>query len=153
MTSSSFFERELRKALQPELDSKRIEAVGSSMPYFALLGKRYPAKGSRIDWSKVNRAIEKVEPDAELQLAAFSSFFDVTVEQFLLSGTVLYLGDSATDSAFAAELIAMRQVLPKLLEIPQHHYIAARSFEWCFCFSMEGDMAFGFCHDTVMTRA
>ncbi|VWX61432.1 conserved hypothetical protein [Burkholderiales bacterium 8X] len=146
MTSNSFFERELRKALQLELASRRIEAIGSSTPYFARLEKCYPAKGSRIDWSKVNRAVGQIEPNAELQQAAFTAFFDVTVEQFSLSGTVLYLGDSATDSAFAAELTAMRQVLPKLLEIPQHHYFVAQSCEWCIFFSMEGDMAFGFGH-------
>jgi L-lactate permease len=35
-------------------------------------------------------------------------------------------------------------VLDKLLGIPQHHYLVADDFAWCFCFSFEGDMGFGY---------
>jgi hypothetical protein len=62
---------------------------------------------------------------------------------FGLNGLVLYIGDTLTDFALAASVADMRQALPVLFEVPQHHYSVGANASWCMCMTMEGDMAFG----------
>ena len=141
--SGNFYEAELRKALRTEIESHRIRELGDSSPFFAQLTKAYPASGSKIDWGRVPGSIERVEEGA-LQVEQFAKFFDEVVQKFRLSGDVVYVGDSATDFALTGSLECMREVLPELLAIPQHHYLVGPDSSWCACFTMEGDMGFGF---------
>jgi hypothetical protein len=142
--SGNFYEAELRKALRTEIESHRIRELGESSPFFAQLTKAYPASGSKIDWGRVPGSIERVEEDEVLQAEQFAKFFDEVVQKFRLSGDVVYVGDSATDFALAGSLECMREVLPELLALPQHHYLVGPDSSWCVCFTMEGDMGFGF---------
>lgn len=142
--SGNFYEAELRKALHAAMASNRIREVGDSAPFFAQLMKSYPASGSKIDWSRVPDSIERTEEDPALQLDQFLSFFDEVVQKAGLVGDVVYVGDSATDFALAGSMERMREALPELLEIPQHHYLIGPESSWCMCFTMEGDMGFGF---------
>ncbi|MDF0584160.1 hypothetical protein [Bradyrhizobium yuanmingense] len=142
--SANFYEAELRKALRKEIESHRIRELGDSSPFFAQLTKAYPAGGSKIDWGRVPGSIERVEEDEALQVEQFAKFFDEVIQTFRLSGDVVYVGDSATDFALTGSLECMREVLPELLAVPQHHYIVGPDSSWCVCFTMEGDMGFGF---------
>lgn len=126
------------------MEAGRIEEVGESSFFFAQLARRYPAQGSKIDWTRVPGAVERAESREAAQQEQFTIFFDELAAKFDLSGDVIYVGDSATDFALRGSVQHMRKVLPELLEIPQHHYIIGPEAKWCMCFTMEGDMGFGF---------
>jgi hypothetical protein len=106
--------------------------------------RAYPTLGSKIDWSRVPNSIERFEEDTTLQVERFVSFFDEVAQKFGLAGDVVYVGDSATDFALAGAMEHMKEALPELLGIPQHHYFIGSECSWCICFTMEGDMSFGF---------
>jgi len=99
--------------------------------------------GSKIDWKRVAGSIEYCEEDQSQE--RFVEFFDEMCARFGLNGLVLYIGDGLTGFALAASTVDMRQALPVLFGVPQHHYfIVHRSnASWCMCMTMEGDMAFG----------
>lgn len=62
---------------------------------------------------------------------------------FHLIGSVIYVGDSATDFALMGTVEVMQRALPIILEVPQHHYFIGPGYSWCICMTMEGDMGFG----------
>ena len=142
--SGNVHEAALRHALHAAMSAGRIREAGDASPYFAQLAQAYPADGSKIDWRRVPDAIVKFEDDHALQPGACIAFFDEMRAQHGLAGELVYLGDSATDFALAGPAAGMREALPALLVIPQHHYILGPEAAWCMCFTMEGDMGFGF---------
>jgi len=142
--NSNFYEADLRKALCKEIESRRIRELGDSSPFFVQLAKLYPTNGSKIDWARVPDSIERVENEDALQAEQFAKFFDEVIQKFRLSGEVVYIGDSATDFALIGSLECMSEALSKLLAVPQHHYLIGSDFSWCICFTMEGNMGFGF---------
>ena len=137
------YEDDLRETLKADFESGELREVGESDTVFGALSKAYPANGSKIDWAKVPDSIERIEEDESSQPESFAEFFDEMRLKFCLSGTVLYAGDSATDFALEGSVDAIRRILPKLLEVPQHHYFIGIGYSWCICLTMEGDMAFG----------
>jgi hypothetical protein len=139
----SIYEDKIRRALKSEIDAGRLKEVGAAIDVYRLLTKTYPRSGSKIDWSRVPGAIECAEEDQSRQTARFVEFFDKMCAGFGLNGLVLYIGDSLTDFALAASIADMRQALPVLFEVPQHHYFVGANASWCMCMTMEGDMAFG----------
>jgi hypothetical protein len=140
----NFYEAELRKVLRKEMESHLVREVGDSSHFFAGLMETYPARGSKIDWCRVPGSIERAEEDESVQVEKFTAFFDEIAHKFHLAGDVVYVGDSATDFALTGSLECMRGALPELLSIPQHHYLIGAGSSWCFCFTMEGGMGFGF---------
>jgi hypothetical protein len=132
----SSYEDENRQALKAEIDSGRLQEAGAAHDVFKLLTKNYPRSGSKIDWKRVPGSIEYCEEDRSQERTRF-------VARFGLNGLVLYIGDGLTDFALAASVADMRQALPVLFEVPQHHYFVGPNASWCMCVTMEGDMAFG----------
>lgn len=142
--SGNFYEAELRRALQAALESNRIKELGDSSPFFAQLMKTYPASGSKIDWDRVPGSVERFDDEEAIQAVQFTEFFDEIVHKFCLAGDVIYVGDSATDFALTGSMECVREALPELLAVPQHHYLIGPESSWCMCFTMEGGMGFGF---------
>lgn len=140
--SENFYEIELHRALRPAMVSRRLVSLGDSSAFFAQLAQAYPVSGSKIDWGRVPGAMERT--DEQHNIGEFTSFFDEVVLKCRLIGEVIYVGDSATDFALAGSVECMREALPELLAIPQHHYLIGPDTSWCMCFTMEGDMGFGF---------
>lgn len=140
----NYHENELRKSLGSLFKSGEIREIGSSSAYFAQLSELFPASGSKIDWSKVDQSVENAEPRESMRISKFIEFFNAMHDKLSLTGDIIYLGDSATDFALCMSLETLRNVLPELLGIPQHHYILSMSNGWCVCLTMEGDMGFGF---------
>ncbi|MDQ0473540.1 hypothetical protein [Labrys wisconsinensis] len=140
----SNYEEDLRQQFKDEFDAGHVREVGESIDVFSGLAKLYPTMGSKIDWNRVPRAVERVEGDISLQAMRFVTFFDEMCSRFELSGPVLYVGDSATEFALEGAMDAMRRILGALIEIPQHHYFIGPNYLWCISMTMEGDMAFGF---------
>lgn len=140
----NFYEMELRKSLKSDFESGLIRVVGDSSQFFGELAQNYPVSGSKIDWAKVPASIERFEDQEPLQIERFMEFFEEVDARFQLLGDIIYVGDSATDFALEASIEDMRRILPTLLKVPQHHYFIGRNYAWCICFTMEGDMGFGF---------
>src|SRR5688572_8482445 len=132
--SENFYETDLRQALQVELESHRIKVLGDATPFFAQIMKAYPISGSKIAWAQVPGSIERVEENRDLEMVEFIRFFDEITREFCLSGDVVYVGDSATDFALGGSLEHLREVLPTLIEVPQHHYFIGANCSWCLCF-------------------
>ncbi len=139
----SIYEDEIRQALKAQIDAGRLKEAGAAIHVYRLLTKTYPRSSSKIDWSRVPGAIECAEEDRSRQTARFIEFFDKMCARFALNGLVLYIGDSLTDFALAASIADMRQALPALFDVPQHHYFVGPNASWCMSMTMEGDMAFG----------
>lgn len=137
------YERDLRRVLKAQFDAGDLREVGDSDTVFAQRSKTYPASGAKIDWEHVPGAIESSEYDPSLQVERFVEFFEEMRSRFGLTGTVLYVGDSATDFVLEGSVEAFRRALPELVAIPQHHYFIGPDFSWCVCMTMEGDMGFG----------
>lgn len=141
--NDNFYDAELREALRGKFNSGKLKDVGDSLLYFEKLEAGYPVVGSKIEWSKLSGSIERFASNDALEMREFLEFFDEVVEGMRLSGDVIYMGDGLTDSALSGDIECFREVLPLLLETPQHHYLVAEDFSWCMCFTMEGGMAFG----------
>lgn len=135
---------ELRLSLRSDETIDRFNFIASSRELFLSLMTLYPHSGSKIDWSELPGAIEEFEPNPDLHSLRFSAFFDDMCLQFGLSGSITYVGDSATDGAFEGSVGAFQKVLGVIFDIPQHHYFVGPNFAWCMCMTMEGDMAFGY---------
>jgi hypothetical protein len=145
------YETEVRDVLRVLMEANRIRELGESSPFFAQISALYPLDGSKIDWRRVPGSVERSENDEDLHVEQFVGFFDEVTEKFRLAGDVVYVGDSATDFALGASIECMREALPNLLAIPQHHYLIGPESSWCMCFTMEGDMGFGF-HSSYSNR-
>jgi hypothetical protein len=81
--------------------------------------------------------------EKSLQIERFIDFFDEMRSRFDLAGPIFYAGDSATDFALEGAIETIRRVLPKIIDIPQHHYFVGPNCSWCLCMTMEGDIGFG----------
>ncbi len=142
--AKNLHESDLRLALKSLFENGELRVIGSSDAIFAQLESAFPALGSKIDWLSVPTAIESVSLDEETRPQAFASFYDSLVAEFSLSGVVTYVGDSATEFAIEGSVESLRNALPSLVRIPQHHYFVGTNAAWCITLTMEGWMAFGF---------
>lgn len=143
-------ENELTERLQPEFDSGRLHKIESEAALFDRLGRVYPIYGTKIHWVKVPGAILgecSVYPSRGIdgvQTREFIAFYDKIVSRYDIAGKGIYMGDGLIDFAVAGHLHAIRKVLPDLFDVPHHHYLVGENFEWCFSWTMEGNMAFGY---------
>jgi hypothetical protein len=128
----------LRQALKIELAAGHLKETNTLTETFNLLKNYYPVSGSKIAWRHIEDAIESTEKDE-----SFIEFFDRIKSQFGLIGSVLYAGDSLTDFVLEGSIYSIQKVLPKLFEVPQHHYFIGPNFTWCMSMTIEGDMGFG----------
>lgn len=114
---------------------------------FDHLMRAFPISGTKIDWKMVPGAItESLSPHAATESAI--EFFRRICLAEGLRGAAFYVGDSATDVSIVSSIEVIYRALGDLLDIPQHHYVVAPNAAWCFSFTMEGDLAFGYApHD------
>lgn len=145
----NYHEEELSKSLGMLFKSGEIREIGNSSTYFNRLAELFPSNGSKIDWCKVDQSVEDTEPQESKSIPRFIEFFDKICTKFSLSGDIIYIGDSATEFALRLSLETLRKALPEILSIPQHHYIVSEKYDWCACLTIEGDMGFGFSHNSV----
>ncbi|TPJ29423.1 hypothetical protein [Mesorhizobium sp. B2-7-2] len=133
------YDDEIRESLEALFLSGELVDLGDSSHFFRLLERSFPVSGSKIDWIKLpKRATKGTEDDLD-----FARFFEEIASEQELFGDVIYVGDSLTDLALKSHIDIMIDILPLLIEIPQHHYFIDSEYRWCICLSMEGDMDFG----------
>ena len=53
-------------------------------------------------------------------------------------------GDGLTDFTLSGSIEGFEGLLGDFFEVPHHHYFLGGNLDWCMCFSMEGNMSFGF---------
>ncbi len=138
MSIEGFYTEELANLLAAAEQAGRIVIEPSNDQFFRQLGRNFPALGSNIDWSKVPNAIAIVGPTAPLP------FVHAVRRRYGLAGPVEYAADGPGDFALRGELDGLVALLPFLLEVPAHRYLAATNAEWCFRFSFTDDADFGF---------
>lgn len=141
---SNYFKQLIQQDVAEHLSLKQLQLIDDSEFIFAQLQTLYPVTDSRIDWQVLVIKEQEVAPAHEQQLNAFLSFFRWIVKKYGLTGNMYWAGDSAVDFAISGDIGVFDSVLDKLLDIPQHHYLVADDFAWCFSFSFEGDMGFGY---------
>lgn len=142
---SNYFKQLIQQDVAEHLSLKQLQLIDDSEFIFAQLQTLYPVTDSRIDWQVLVIKEQEVAPAHEQQLNEFLSFFRWIVKKYGLTGNMYWAGDSAVDFAISGDIGVFDSVLDKLLDIPQYHYLVADDFAWCFCFSFEGDMGFGYC--------
>jgi hypothetical protein len=144
MLGENFYESEIRDHFKRLFDSGELRSIGGSLEIFQKIAGVYPVVGSKIDWNRVPRSVGCAESRDDFQIERFVGFFNEVIAKFSLSGGVIYVGDGLTDFALIGDISVIQKILPKLIEIPQHHYIVDYGCSWCICLTMEGDMDFGF---------
>src|SRR5262249_4038288 len=111
--------------LQRQYPGDAIVLEPSSGTYFDMLQKRFPVRGSKIDWDRVSMArVNRVDTADSEQ----------------------YLDDA---EAFAHDIQESERLYPDyrvvvIGDMPQHTYVLAPDAEWCLAFTLEGDLCFGY---------
>jgi hypothetical protein len=140
-------EEELLGQLQRE-HAPSIILEPSSTEYFALLEKRFPVQGSKIDWEKVPTAKVRrghaADSERYLHDAVLFTHEVLESEQLDRECQVIAMGDSAMEKALRMPLSTLVLCLRHILEMPQHTYVLAPDAAWCLVFTMEGDLCFGY---------
>jgi hypothetical protein len=140
-------EEELLDELRRRHASREIEVQPSSAGYFEALERRFPVRGSKIDWERVPGA--RV---LHVEITASEAYFDQAVafakenwiaERLDQEQQVVVVGDSAMEVALKMPLRVLETSLRSILRMPEHNYVLAPDASWCMVFTMEGDMCFG----------
>lgn len=141
---NNYFESILESALKNFTDNGEITINHGADAVYDKIYEKFPFSGSKINWKSVDNAIQDLDENEPSQTKSFETFFAAITEKYNLSGKVMYVGDSATDFCIIGTIDSFLSALPSFFSIPQHHYFVDINFSWCMCFTMEGDMGFGF---------
>ena len=136
-------EEEFQELFKQCITNNDVKVVELSESYFSKLAEEFPLYDSKIDWDKVPDSILEHNPDIN-DVSSWCEFFRKVVKEQNLSGNVVYINDSAFDCAYIFPIDAVVSHISDILEFPQHHYFVNENLTWCFSFTMEGEMAFGF---------
>lgn len=137
-------EDEFQRVINHEVSRGLIHSSFDTDDFFSNLEKAFPVSGSRIAWAHVPGSISSQATDRSNESQMFFRFFLDMVDQYNLSGDVAYAGDGYTEGMLSGPISEMTKHLPELLSYSQHHYLSSPNYSWCFFFSFEGDMNFGF---------
>jgi len=141
-------EEELREELERENPGATITVERTSSGYFDMLQKRFPVRGSKIDWGRVPtaqvRRADTANSEKYFDEAARFTQEILDSEQLDLECHVIVVGDSAMEGAFRMPLWALRSSLRSILRMPQHTYVLDPDAAWCLVFTMEGDLCFAY---------
>ena len=137
------FEEELLADLNVFIKAGNVSIKKSSDVYFNRLAEFFPLYGSKIHWGKVADSVVDFASNKN-DVTEWVIFFNSMVKHKGLSGKVIYLNDSAIECVLIISLDTLSKCIQPILEFPDHHYFIAEDYAWCMCFTMEGDMTFGF---------
>ena len=145
-----YHDTEIRKSLREEFDSGVIEEIGDYTIYAEGLESNFPFVGSKIAWRRVPGAVGHLQRNVSLQTENLRDFVGKVSKDNCLTGNFIYIGDNLTSFAIRGPISILQDILPKLMEIPQHHYFLDENFLWCLTMTMEGEMDFGFKPDSSL---
>lgn len=138
------FEKEILEIIDNFGDKSSIEIRSNADYVFRKLQDNFPVSGSKIDWDNVHPRENLTSPLVPITTHDRIKFFSDNIDKYCLIGRAFLIGDSILDFAMEGDPRDFIFILPKFLEIPQHSYVVHEKFTWCFCFSFEGDVDFGF---------
>lgn len=119
---------------QPSLDG--LERV-DGRPVEEWVNRHLPFVGTAVDWSRVRATRRHWLVDSEDDLPAVVNDLFAALP---VSDGVVHVGDSLSPCAVRIPQGQLRNVLPRLLEVPEHHYLVADDGTWCAVFRLEGDV-------------
>ena len=114
--------------------------------YIELIDQNFPFAGSKIDWSAVDGSIFE-QASHETFVSDCKCFvkrvLELELNEVASDVRVAMVGDGVMDLVLITEIRLLEKVLEQVLEFPQHIYLIPLDANWCFSFTMEGNMAFG----------
>ena len=137
------YEEEFQAFMKRNISKVNLKIIETSDMYFCRLAKEFPLTGSKVDWDNIPNSIFKVSSNVN-DVSPWCEFFKNIVKRNKLTGNVLYMNDAAFDCAYIFPIEVALNHIAEILEFPEHHYFINEDFKWCFSFTMEGEMAFGF---------
>ena len=144
MQELNFYTEQLWPLLMEMQHKEKLKVSWDSDVFFSQLQGAFPVVGSKIAWDHVPGRVGNTTASGAVTVPERMSFFVSVRERYSLSGPSQYAGDSLVHFLVSADLEEMEALLPRVLDIPQHHYVAAPDASWCFAFTMEGDADFAF---------
>jgi hypothetical protein len=123
----------------------------------SLLMRKFPCASGRIDWRRAKNVVFKPAPPARVtgantpggafQTAEYvhqvSAFLDECWAAYDVADEwVAFVGDSMC-SEYEVMRLAVSELLCVVSEVPDHKYVFALDGTWCFMWSFEDDMYFG----------
>jgi hypothetical protein len=133
---------------QPLIDAGLVEVDRAASRFFGRLWARFPIGLNRIDWSRVAAAVAVPCPDPKPTVETYAP----KVAGFLArvvgwtgvaqDERAVLLGDAA-DVALWLTIPILQAHAGRLLRAPQHYYLLPPDAGWCFSYTFEDDMYFG----------
>jgi hypothetical protein len=100
----------------------------------------YPFIGSRINFNELKNSLHYKIDNANI----FERIKTIVVANKLNTEEhIIYIGDNLLCNIYEFRLKHLIELLPSIMEIPQHHYFFAIKSKWCICISFENDLEFG----------
>jgi hypothetical protein len=103
----------------------------------AWISNRLPFVGTGVDWSRVTGSPRHWFAESDDAMSAVVADFVSAVRD---RGAVIHVGDSLSPFAVRVTPEKLADVLPVLLEIPEHHYLVSDDRTWCGVFRFEGQV-------------
>jgi hypothetical protein len=129
---------------QPLIDAGLVETDRVAKRFFGRLAEQFPTGLNRIDWSRVAGALAVHCPNPAPSAADIIEFLNRVIGWTGVGPAeqVVLLGDSA-DVALWLTVPVLQAHTEVLLAAPQHYYLLPWDAAWCFNYTFEGDMYFG----------
>lgn len=138
----------IRHVISSVLPADEFVVELSAWDYFRRIEARFPICGSKVSWDEVPSALDYYQPrwsPEGFSQRAVELVRDVVNRGLVRSeATAVIFADGPDDEAVTLTIDGALAVLPQLLGLPQHTYIADPTASWCFCFTTEGGLSFGF---------
>lgn len=138
----TYYDTEFISSVKEILDKNNIEIVDADF-YIEKINEIFPFIGSKIDFSKLKKNKYIVLEKKILEEA--TSFINSIIQENKLDlrEHLIYVGDGLTGKAYKFYLRDLTNILPYILDIPQHHYIISEKYSWGLNISFENEISFG----------
>lgn len=144
----SGFDDDFRTELKEPIHLGEIVLLPNGEHYDRLLSARYPSAPSQIAWNKIP-ADQRDERHAGRgnEASAIAEFFETVVRprtKCTDADRVVFIGDAMDDTTLEMSIATLLKYRSILFSYPQHHFVFPPDGAWCFSYSFEDDMYFGF---------
>jgi hypothetical protein len=141
-------EHELLEQLRPERERGEIEVRELPRSFIETIESRFPFVNSKIDWDGVPGAIVRRFPpgwSTESYANAADRFVQELIDSRAIgaSQVIVVVGEGPVDVALVMAIGVLSRCVRRILDVPQHTYVAPVDGGWCVLLTMEGDLCFG----------
>jgi type III secretion system FlhB-like substrate exporter len=141
----NYFEEIIYQEANNLITNKLIEIEADSTKYFDKVESVFPVDMNRIAWEKVVNRIEEFPGKSLNELEELKKFITNFINKYniTLAKKVIYFGDNI-NIAIQMSLETFLNNLDIFCTIPQHTYLIPEDISWCFNYTFEGYLYFGF---------